>query len=251
MTQPSADSFFSGGGESFKWPSDTATGSDGKKYFTDTSLMNVWRGGRIISVGTPRQRTDYVTKKPLFWEDGSPKQQLPVTMRADGSRQGILNERNAANPQDMGDRTLYVQGYLQPVIRDAIREAGATGVAVGGELYVCWVGSKDSGKGTPARLWAAKYIPPAVSIPQGGAASQPQAPAAPPNPWGEAPPAQAAPPSAQPPAPPQQPPAQNPWGQQPAAQPQQAPPPQDPWGQAPPPAQQPAAAPPAATNPWA
>jgi hypothetical protein len=114
---------------------------------------------------------------------------MVVTLRCDGSRGGALDERKDAN--DDGKRRLYIRGYMVPAVREALQRVSAPGLRQGGELYVVWIDEKPSKtKGfDPARVWAANYVPPSVTVPDGGASTQPTqglsgAPAA--NPFGAA-----------------------------------------------------------------
>lgn len=274
MTQPSQGDFFAGGGESLKWPSDVVNG-----HFHDQRLINVWRGGRIVSEPKIMNQTDPKTKQVRTWDDGTPRKQLVVGLMCDGSRQGIVNERNSQNPQDYGVRSLFIKTGLRTAVQAELQRQNLQGLAVGGELYVAWTGEAPTEYGKPARVWEAKYFPPQpgeVALPADGPTTtaqatqavyaevarqqgqphweQPSTPSAPPNPWGPAPGAPQQAPAPQPPTQPpafQQPaaPAANPWGN-PPQQPPAAPPAQNPWGPptgAPPTQQQPPAAPP---NPW-
>lgn len=254
MTQPTQDQFFAGGGEGLKWPADVVEG-----HYHDRRLLNVWRGGRITAEPVIRNQTEY--KKPgvvRTWDDGTPRQQLVVNLRCDGSRQGIMDERNSQNPQDYGDRALYIKTGLRTAVMEALREQNLTKMAAGGELYVAWIGEAPTEYGKPGRVYAAKYFPPQPGValpPDGPAAALPQQPPPAVDPWGQAPatppPAPAPQAPTQPPAfqqPAAPPPAQNPWGPAPTAPPTQAPAPAaaNPWGASPAQQQAPAAPP----NPW-
>lgn len=250
MTQPSQGDFFAGGGESLKWPADVVNG-----HFHDQRMLNVWRGGRIVSDPKVMNQTDPGTKKVRTWEDGTPRKQLVVGLMCDGSRQGIMDERNTQNPQDYGVRSLFIKTGLRTAVQAELQRQNLQGLAVGGELYVAWTGEAPTEYGKPARVWQAKYFPPQpgqVPLPTEGPAAAPPAAV---DPWGQAPatppPAPAPQAPTQPPAfqqPAAPPPAQNPWGPAPTAPPTQAPAPAaaNPWG-APPAQQQAPAAPP---NPW-
>lgn len=265
MTQPSQGDFFAGGGESLKWPSDVVNG-----HFHDQRLINVWRGGRIVSEPKVMNQTDPKTKQVRTWDDGTPRKQLVVGLMCDGSRQGIIDERNSQNPQDYGVRSLFIKTGLRTAIQSELQRQNLQGLAVGGELYVAWTGEAPTEYGKPARVWEAKYFPPPaaqVALPADGpTAAPPQQPPAAPNPWGPAPgaPQQAPapqaptqPPAFQQPAPVTQPAAPNPWGPPPGQptpeySPPQQQPAQNPWGTptgqpVTTPQQQPPAAPP---NPW-
>jgi hypothetical protein len=55
------------------------------------------------------------------------------------------------------------RGFLAQAISDAVREAGADGLAEGGTLHVKHTAMKDTGKPQPARVFKARYQPPAPS----------------------------------------------------------------------------------------
>ena len=60
-------------------------------------------------------------------------------------------------------RTLFVRDstFLLSAIGDACGEANVKGVAAGGRLAIKHHDVKDTGKGNPAKLYEAKYVPPA------------------------------------------------------------------------------------------
>ena len=76
MTNP-ADSFF---GES----------SPSAKF----DAIGTTVGGVITRIGDPMQQTDFSSGKPLTWDDGTPRMQLPVTVQTD--------LRDPSNPLDDG-----------------------------------------------------------------------------------------------------------------------------------------------------
>lgn len=84
-----------------------------------------------------RQQTDYDTGKVLFWEDGSPRLQLVVTLAV-----------NEPTEDDEGLRNLYVRGNMQRAVRDALRGAKVKDLAIGYWLTVEYVGDdKPARKG--------------------------------------------------------------------------------------------------------
>lgn len=164
MTNP-ADSFF---GES----------SPSAKF----DAIGTTVGGVITRIGDPMQQTDFSSGKPLTWDDGTPRMQLPVTVQTD--------LRDPSNPLDDGKRTLYVKGEMKKAIGAALRAAGAK-MAIGGTLTVTFSGEEPTA-GYPKKLYTATYAPPAAGffeepkqpvaaahVGQPPAAPQPAAPAAP------------------------------------------------------------------------
>jgi hypothetical protein len=53
------------------------------------------------------------------------------------------------------------RGFLAQAIADAVKEAGADGLAEGGKLAVKHTENRDTGRPQPARVFKAKYEPPA------------------------------------------------------------------------------------------
>lgn len=97
----SLDDLLSGGGKSFKFenPGDTVTGV-------------------IVSVAV-RQATEFGTGKPQHWDDGSPQEQIVVTITTD--------QRDPADPQDDGARSIYIKGWGAQLraFKSACNTAGA------------------------------------------------------------------------------------------------------------------------------
>jgi hypothetical protein len=147
MTNP-ADSFF---GES----------SPSAKF----DAIGTTVGGVITRIGDPMQQTDFSSGKPLTWDDGTPRMQLPVTVQTD--------LRDPSNPLDDGKRTLYVKGEMKKAIGAALRAAG-TKMALGGTLTVTFSGEEPTA-GYPKKLYTATYAAPA---PGGAFFEEPAAPVA-------------------------------------------------------------------------
>lgn len=111
--------------------------------------------GTISAEPEVRQQTDIQTGTPKTWPDGKPRMQLVVTL--------ATAERDPANPDDDGERSVYIKGNMQKAVRDAVRKAGASGLKVGGVLSVTYSGDGQSkGAGfNPPKLFTATYTPPA------------------------------------------------------------------------------------------
>lgn len=239
MTNPfdSADDFFSGGNPSISFKGDHNLGRP--------------KGGTIVRIGQKQQQTDFKTKQPETWDDGTPKMVLPIEL--------ITDERDPQDPHDDGGRTLWVGegSAMKAAIGKALR-ATRSKLRPGGVLMVAWVSGK--GEAGDPKQYQAQYTPGAgdadamfnqpAAAPAAGhlgtydALGQYPAQQAPVNPFGQQQAAQSAqtapaglwgnqaPPPAQPPA--------NPFSQQQAA------PATNPFAQQAPPAQPPAPAPAAA-----
>jgi hypothetical protein len=117
--------------------------------------------GTIAAEPEMRQQTDIGTGALKTWDNGDPVMQLVVKLQT--------TERD--DSEDDGIRNLYVSGgfkraSLQKAVADAVRAAGAKSLAVGGTLAVKFTGEEPpSKKGfNPAKLYAAKYDPPAAGF---------------------------------------------------------------------------------------
>ena len=156
--------------------------------------------GTITEVSDARQATEYGSNEPAYWdkERTRPKMQVAVTLDT--------AERDPQDANDTGKRTLWVvedgrSGSILSAIRQAVHQAGAGTIDIGGQLTVAFSGFDPNSKNpaNPRKIYSASYVPPA---PAGGmftnqAAAQPAAapaPAAPaPAPAAPAPVAQPAP----------------------------------------------------------
>lgn len=117
--------------------------------------------GTIIREPEVMQQSDFTTGELKFWNDGRPMQQLQVVLST--------SERDPADPNDDGERALYVKANMQKAVRDAIRAAGAPGIAVGGVLSVTYIGDGEitkRGMSAP-KLFNAAYTPPTTAAANG------------------------------------------------------------------------------------
>ena len=85
-----------------------------------------------------KQQTDIKTGAPRTWDNGDPMMQLVVTLQTDARD----------DEDDDGQRTLYVKGQMQRAVQDAVRKAGARGLAEGGRLGVKFVSTAEDRKST-------------------------------------------------------------------------------------------------------
>lgn len=143
--------------------------------------------GVITEISDRMPVTKYGTTDPDYWPDGSPKQQVVITLATD--------ERDPEDPNDSGERSLWVTesrkaGTILAAIIQATRQANAK-LEIGGTLSVSFTGHDPNSKNPaqPRKLYAATYQSPAAG---GGmfeqqpaqpapAASQPAAPQAAPQ----------------------------------------------------------------------
>lgn len=103
-----------------------------------------------------KQQTDIKTGELATWPDGNPKMQLVVTIQTDARD----------DEDDDGQRTVYVKGQMQRAVQDAVRKAGARGLAEGGRLGVKFVSTAaPAQKGfNGAKQYAAQYEAPVVQV---------------------------------------------------------------------------------------
>lgn len=157
--------------------------------------------GTITEVSDARQATEYGSNELAYWdkERTRPKMQVAVTLDT--------AERDPQDANDTGKRTLWVvedgrSGSILSAIRQAVHQAGAGTIDIGGQLTVTFSGFDPNSKNpaNPRKIYAASYVPPA---PAGGmftsqAPAQPVAAPATPAPAPAAPAQPVAPAPAQP-----------------------------------------------------
>ena len=125
------------------------SGSKTAKFLTIGTSVS----GQIVAEPTVTQQTEFGTGRLLTWDDGSARLQLVVKIQTD--------EREATDHEDDGVRAIYVKGKsLTNAVRDAVRQAGAKGLEVGGTLTVTYVGDGKAERGNPPKLYTAAYQKP-------------------------------------------------------------------------------------------
>ena len=146
MTTPTLDSFFSGGGgKSVSW----------KDKPVGTSVT-----GTIKTVNPPQQQKDPATDALVFKKDGvTPKMSVRIDLQT--------SERDPSDSDDDGTRSLYVQGWMQGAIGDALRNAGRQGAPeVGATLTVTLTAREPNAtnpKLNPTNKFSAVYVPPSAA----------------------------------------------------------------------------------------
>lgn len=122
--------------------------------------------GTITEVSDARQATEYGSNELAYWdkERTRPKMQVAVTLDT--------TERDPQDSNDTGKRTLWVvedgrSGSILSAIRQAVHQAGAGTIDIGGQLTVAFSGFDPNSKNpaNPRKIYAASYVPPA---PAGG-----------------------------------------------------------------------------------
>jgi hypothetical protein len=159
---------------------------------------NVWRVGTVIDKPTVEQAMDPETRQPKFWPGSNdPVYQLVVPVQVDLAR--FPDMRNPELGDDDGRRFFYLSGSRNPAsmsslaaANQAVAAAGDTGIRVGAEFGLCWVGNGQKSPNAPAVAQAPKqyqghYKPPADNFLMGAPAGE-QAATTPPPPPAAAPP---------------------------------------------------------------
>ena len=102
-----------------------------------------------------QQQRDFETGEPKVWSDGNPMMQLRVVLTTD--------ERDPEDPEDSGERAVYIRGNMQRAVAQAVRAASAPGLEVGGKLLIKYVADgKAARRGfNPPKVYEAKYRAPA------------------------------------------------------------------------------------------
>lgn len=120
------------------------------------AVFGKWRGGPVINIGEPKQQTDWQDRTPKTWPGGDPIMQLPITV---DTRAGKCPEP-MIDDEDDGVRDWYITKGRQDfqALKAALRKAGVSDIAVGGELYGRWHSGVGQ-KGDP-RLFEFVYQPP-------------------------------------------------------------------------------------------
>ena len=122
----------------------------------------------VITDMKKRQQTDFQSGAPLFWNDGSPRMVLAITLKTE------LNE----SEDDEGLRNVYLRGgnftaskgkgtSSLVAVKDAVKRSGAAdGIQVGGKLTLQYSGEGPApSKGmNPSKLYTASYQAPAYSV---------------------------------------------------------------------------------------
>lgn len=144
MTQPTLESFFSGGGKSWSW----------KEKPLGTTIS-----GTIKTVHPPQQVTDPNDGKLKFKQNGAPIMQVRIDL--------ATNERDPSDPDDDGSRALYVGGWMIGALGDAMRKAGRQGTPeVGAQISVTLIDRTPNPEKpalAPTNKFSATYVPPAVA----------------------------------------------------------------------------------------
>lgn len=115
------------------------------------TIGTVVKGTIVDSDVTQQTDLDGTAK---VWSDGKPMLQAVITLQTD--------ERDPEVDGDTGLRKIYVKGQMQAAVRDAVKQAGAQGLDVGGTLAVQYTADKAVEKRghNPAKQYVAQYRAP-------------------------------------------------------------------------------------------
>lgn len=134
--------------------------------------------GRIIAPPSVYQERDYDPNNPgggalKTYPSGDPIMSIYVDLATD--------LRDPSIKDDDGTRRLFIEGrYLKGDVRDAIRNAGAPGLEVGGVLTVSFTHREDPADKRSRKYWQAQYVPAGnAALMSAAPAPAPAAPAAP------------------------------------------------------------------------
>lgn len=110
--------------------------------------------GHIMRQPEVQQQRDFDSGEPKFWSDGNPMMQLRVIL--------MTEEHDSEDPEDSGERAVYIRGNMQRAVAQAVRQAGVKGLEVGGKLLIKYTGNGTvSRRGlNPPKQYEAKYRPP-------------------------------------------------------------------------------------------
>jgi hypothetical protein len=149
------------------WGGASAISFDDKKGY----VKGTFRGGQIISK-TISNQTDLATRQPKKWDDGSARKQMQV----------LLQTSERADPQDNGQRQLFIKGDMPRATREAFQAAGKQDLEIGGWLYMAWVDDEQPKTPgfNPKKVYKAVYAPAGSPDPMAG--QQPYRPASVPAP---------------------------------------------------------------------
>lgn len=137
------------------WGGAAAISFDDKKGY----VKGTPRGGQVLSK-TISNQTKMGTGEVLTWNDGTPRKQMVVTVQT----------AERVDPNDNGQRQLFIKGDMPRAVREAFQAAGANDVEVGGWLYVAWVDEKAARQAgyNPQKLFKAVYAKPGSPDPLAG-----------------------------------------------------------------------------------
>ena len=122
-------------------------------------VKGTFRGGQVLSK-TISNQTDMANGQVRTWDDGSPRKQMVL----------LLQTSERADPQDNGQRQLFIKGDLPRACREAFQAAGAGDIEIGSWVYAAWVDDKPAKKPgfNPSKVYKVVYARPGQPDPMAG-----------------------------------------------------------------------------------
>jgi hypothetical protein len=102
--------------------------------FKDAKVGDSFTG--IVTHAEVAQVRDYETGQPKTWDDGNPQMQVVITLATD--------YRDAANPEDDGERKAYLPGQKLAALKAALKEIGRSTVEKGDVFTITFIGTKPA-----------------------------------------------------------------------------------------------------------
>lgn len=133
-------------------------------------VKGTFRGGQVISKKIAPQ-TKMGTNEIITWQDGSPREQMVLT----------LQTAERADPQDDGQRQIFIKGDAVRACREALGSVKANDIEPGGWYYQAWVDEKAAKQAgyNPQKIFKVQYAPPGAPDPNPVAIAPPPPPAPP------------------------------------------------------------------------
>lgn len=122
--------------------------------------------GKILSA-EPRHSTEFGTNKPLFWDDGTPRMEIVLTLQTEWRNFESCDRGN--REEDDGQRRLFLRGDLLKATKAALTKAKVQGLAIGGTYGARLVG-REKKNSFEEKKYAVAYKAPEVSMPADGPA---------------------------------------------------------------------------------
>ena len=124
--------------------------------------------GRILAISEPYQEREYDPTNPgggapkFYPKSGDPIMTFNIDI--------ATTLRDPAIEDDDGTRRVYMDGKrIKDAVRDAVRAAGASGLAVGGTLSIAYVGDVTTGDQRSGKRYEVSYVAPANNVLMGQA----------------------------------------------------------------------------------
>lgn len=114
-------------------------------------------GGRVTENAREVQQRDFDSGELLFWDDGKPRMQLVVTVATDGA--------DPADPDDDGERAIYIKGQMLQATRVACKKAKKFAIEEGDFFAVTFVEEEPlpkGKKGHPKKVYEVEFTPAAA-----------------------------------------------------------------------------------------